>query len=387
MPVAPDGTAAAAVSLAQFGAHVMVATYGGDLTHGAAGPATATVEVAATPGSLLVSEFRLSGPAGTGDDYVELTNVSPNPLPLAGFQLTTSSGAVSTLPAGSPTLPSGRSFLVTGPGFSLGTVAHSDYAPGADLGAGGIAVLAPDTAKTVTDSVGPNIAGYHLGTPLPAFTGEPTEQYGWVRTQSAGLLKNSLSNGADFALVSATGGTVGGVQSMLGSASPTGLTDSWKHSAVLRSSLLDPSAAVGASPNRVVVKVKPGTPGMLTVRRVITNTTGGTVTAMKTRITAISEANGLGRGAAESGPTAFLRVINPVAATSDFTVTGAPVTVQNLGVDPPVGASTGGGLNTTLAVPLPVGGLAPGATVAVAFTFAADTPGSFWFGYDVEALG
>ena len=137
----------------------------------------------------------------------------------------------------------------------------------------------------------------------------------------------------------------------------------------------------------MVVKVKPGTPGMLTVRRVITNTTSGTVTAIKTRITAISEANGLGRGAAESSPTAFLRVINPVATTSDFTVTGAPVTVQNLGVDPPVVAGTGGGLNTTLAVPLPVGGLPPGATVAVAFTFAADTPGSFWFGYDVEALG
>ena len=145
MPVAPDGTAAAAVSLAQFGAHVMVATYGGDLAHGAAGPATATIKVAATPGTLLVSEFRLSGPAGTGDDYVELTNVSPNPLPLAGFQLTTSSGAVSTLPAGSPTLPSGRSFLVTGPGFSLGTVAHSDYAPGADLGAAAGSPCSPRT--------------------------------------------------------------------------------------------------------------------------------------------------------------------------------------------------------------------------------------------------
>ena len=140
-------------------------------------------------------------------------------------------------------------------------------------------------------------------------------------------------------------------------------------------------------PNRVVVRVKPGVPGSLQVRRTLTNTTTETVTTMKLRINSLSEANGLAPVVPVTGPKANLRVINPVAPSSTITVAGAPVTVLNLGVDGPATANPGGGLNSTLTVPLPSGGLAPGASVTVAITFAADTGGTFWFGYDVDTLG
>ena len=65
---------------------------------------------------------------------------------------------------------------------------------------------------------------------------------------------------------------------------------------------------------------------------------------------------------------------------------GATQTVQNLEVGSPNTATPGGGVNSTFAVPLPGGGLLAGASVDVSFTFAVDTRGTFWFGYDVDAL-
>ena len=314
--------------------------------------------------------------------------MGPNPIALPGFQVAASSGAITTLPIDSPTLPTGRSYLISGPAFSLAAIAHPDYPSGTDLGAGGIKVLAPDTAATATDAVGPNDPGYHLGTPLPAFTGTPTDQYAWVRTQATGYLKNTQDNAADFALVSAGGGLVGAVQSMLGSASPTGYTDPWPHTFQIRSTLADPAKAANQNPNRVVVKITPGHPGSLQVRRVLTNTTTGTVTSMTLRITTISEANGLTAPAsAGTGTKAQIRATNPATPTSTITVAGAPVTVHNLSIDPPVAANPGGGLNTTLTAPLPPGGLPPGTSMTVGLTFATDVSGTFWFNYAVDTLG
>ena len=45
----------------------------------------------------------------------------------------------------------------------------------------------------------------------------------------------------------------------------------------------------------------------------------------------------------------------------------------------------GGGLNSTLTVPLPEG-LPSGSSIDVAFTFQVDAGGPFWFGYDVDAM-
>lgn len=385
--VTGDGTAQVTVTLSAFGAHTIVAAYGGDPSHGTAASTLQTVQVIATAGSLIVGEFRLSGPAGPADQYVELANVSPNPLALAGFQLSSSSGVVTTLPGNSPVLPAGRSFLIGGTGYSLG--ANVDYAASTGLGSGGIAVLAPDTAKTATDAVGPGIAGFSLGLPLPPLVGSPTDQYAWVRTQQTSFLKNTQNNATDFALVSTSGGIVGGLQSMLGSPSPTGLADPWQHTFVLSSTLADPGVSANAAPNRVAIGVRPGVPGNLQVRRWITNTTAGTVTTLRVRLHSLSEANGLPyvSGLPVGTVTATLRAVNPATPTTEVTVSSVPMAVQNLSIDAPATAVPGGGLNTTYTVDLPPDGLGQGQSVLVGFTFAADTGGTFWFGYDVDTLG
>jgi hypothetical protein len=255
------------------------------------------------------------------------------------------------------------------------------------LGSGGVKVQAPDSAGTLTDAVGPSAAGYFLGTPLPTIAGTPTDQFAWVRTQQTSYLKNTANNLADFALVSTSGGLVGGVQSMLGSPAPTALTSPWQQTFSLTSTLLDPSLGAGVPPNRETVKVTPGIPGSLIVRRVITNHTADTITTMRVRLHSLSEANGLAPVVAlTSGATAAaLRAVNPAEPTTTITVGAQPVVVHNLSLDPPAAEIPGGGLNSTYTVPLPPGGLAPGATVAVAFSFAADVGGTFWFGYDVDA--
>jgi hypothetical protein len=150
------------------------------------------------------------------------------------------------------------------------------------------------------------------------------------------------------------------------------------------STLLDPGTAAARSPNRVVVA---GTPRHLVIRRTITNNTGATITAARVRVSALSERFGAAEPGVSTRPTtvAQLRAINPAAPTESVILSGGgSVLVQNLSVDAP-STGTGGGVNSTFTVPLPSDGLAPGASVNVAFTFAVDTGGTFWFGYDIDA--
>ncbi len=376
------GAASVQVTLPAFGVNTITAHYNGDGTHAAADSSTQLVEVTAYAGEVIVTEFRSSGPSGANDSYVELLNTGPT-VPLAGIVVSTSSGSSSTLPATAGLLGTGRSYLITGSAFSLTTVATSDYTT--TLGTGGIKLTAPDTALTQTDAVGPG-TGFHLGTGLPAMTGTPSAQYAWVRREIAGKAVDSHDNAADFVLVTRQGALVDGVQSTLGSASPTGTADPYQHNAGLTSTLLDPAIAVTAAPNRVVVT---GTPGTLTVRRTITNTSGATISAAKVRVTALSELHGQPQPGVGAQPAtvANLRVINPAAPTQSIRLSsGTTVTVNNLTVDAPSNPTPGGGLNSTLTLPLPDGGLAPGATINVAFTFAIDTRGTFWFGYDIDAI-
>jgi hypothetical protein len=334
---------------------------------------------------VVIDEFRLSGPGGSTDQYVELYNTGPA-VSLAGFALTAASGASVTVPSSAPTLPTGHAYLIAGGGYSLGGVAAADSAA-TSLGSNGLHVTAPDGAATVVDAVGSVVApaGFFAGTPLPGLSGSPTDQYAWVRLETGGVPVNTANNAADFALVSTTGGVIGGVQSTLGSPSPIASTSPTQANRVLRSTLLDTAQTAAAVPNRVYVR---GTPGLLTVRRTITNSSGSTITAAEVRMTSLSEANGGPQPGVSTQPPrpAALRLVNPLTATSQVSTGGGVVTVQNLGVDAPADAGHGGGLNTTLSIPLP-GGLAAGASVNIALTFAVDHGGTYWFGYDVDALG
>ena len=379
------GVATLTVPLPAFAANPVTADYPGDGTHTAATSNTSSVEVTGYTGEIIVNEFRSSGPGGADDSYIELYNTGAL-APLGGFTVATTSGTSITVPNDVGPVGTKGSYLITGGAFSLSSVANT-HQSASTLGSGGIRVRASDTAGTQTDAVGP-ATGYHRGTGLAALTGTPTDQYAWVRAQSAGRPADTGSNADDFRLVSTTGGLVGDVQSALGSPAPTGwVSGEPRHNGELPSTLLEPGVGPSATPNRAYT---PGSPGTLVIRRTITNNTGGYVPTVKVRITALSEANGAPWPGVGSQPTnvAHLRVVNPATATSSITVTGGgSVTVQNLSVDAPAyGATTGGGLNSTLTVPLPGNILAPGETVSIAITLAVDTTGTFWLGYNVDAL-
>lgn len=379
-----SGTATLTSALPAFGSNTITATYSGDRTHDAAVSTTVVVQVTAVTGSVIVNQFRLSGPGGAYDQYVELYNTGVA-VPLAGFKVATASGNVLTLPYNAPTLPQYHSYLAIGDDYSLNTVTAPDSSGVATLGTGGIQVIAPDGVPTVTDAVGSSSGAYSLGTPLPALNGTPTDQYAWVRLERAERPVNTSNNAADFKLVSTSGGLVGGVSSTLGTPSPRGVNSPWQHAATLTSTLLDTAAGENVSPNRVYVA---GSPGSLTLRRRITNNGTGYVSTARIRINALSEVNGAPLpGAITQPPThANLRIVNPATSTTSVTISGARVrTVSNLSLDAPAAASPGGGLASTLTVPLPGGELAPGSSVDVAFTFAVDNGGAYWFGYDVDA--
>lgn len=336
-----------------------------------------------TPGSLLITEFRTSGPNGNLDEYVELTNNTDGPLPMLGVQLQSSSGEYIDLTDPDAVVPAGGTYLVAAQSYSLTSVASPDLRSNNQLGTGGVRVFAP--GSVVTDAVGPNSEeGFHEGQGLPTFDSDPSAEYAWVRTQQTGAFKNTDDNLADFALVSTDGGVVGGVQSMLGSPSPTSMTSPWNRSSTITSTLIDPTKSANVAPNRVVTKVSGVPGGKIESRRVVTNNTGRTITELQLRLIDITEANGLTPLASvipPGSPIANLKAMDPQSAT--VTVNGQ--TVQNVRPAFPSAPGLGGGLNSTFTVPLPGDGLAPGASVDVGLTFEAANAGKFFFRYSTEA--
>lgn len=334
--------------------------------------------------SLLITEMRLSGPAGDGDQYVELTNITPGRLPLAGIAIQTASGGNVVLPDDAGSLPAGGTYLVTGPSYSLSAVAPSDFTSPSPLGSGGVRVLSPGENPLVVDAVGSadTTPGFFEGLGLPVFDSMPQAEYGWVRTQQTGLFRNTQVNASDFALVSTDGGIVGGVQSMLGSPSPTSRTTPWDHSSTITSTLLDPSKSPNVAPNRVITKT-PGTPGgRVESRRVVTNTTDRAVSSLQLRLIDITELDGLPPVTITPGsPIAALKAVRPSSPT--VTINGE--VVNNVSPASPSVAGVGGGLNSTFVVPLSAE-LAPGQSIDVGLTFDASTNGKFSFRYSTEAL-
>ena len=72
----------------------ITASFAGDSQFGASSSAATHVEAAATLGVAVVSEFRLAGPNGDGDEYIEITNVSPIALSPEGLEVQTATGSM-----------------------------------------------------------------------------------------------------------------------------------------------------------------------------------------------------------------------------------------------------------------------------------------------------
>jgi hypothetical protein len=262
--------------------------------------------------------------------------------------------------------------LIAGSQYSLASYAKPDLAPaGLDLPAtGGVALLAPD--QTVTDAVGPATAQppYIEGTGLPT-PSQSSSQLSFVRRSASGVPVDTNNNAADFQLVATDADSNDhGAGAVLGAPGPMDLAAPLQHNDIARSTLLDPTSPAGSVPNRVYDP----TTKTLTLRRTITNTSKTrTITALRLRITGITT----------YGTATGTQGILTVQSSTTETVGGK--TVEGLTLDQPPAQPGGGGLDSSLTVPLPSAGLAPGQSVNVDLVFHQVRAGPVAYSYNAEA--
>jgi hypothetical protein len=248
------------------------------------------------------------------------------------------------------------------------------------------------------DSVGYSsvtAVGYKEGPGLlPAAGITGAGQHSWVRQMISGTPQDTGDNAADFVLVDTRAAALDGVASILGAPGPqrgptttaytTSSAPSQKNAAFAVTNI-DPMQLSTAAPNRVrdYTPVTNGANGTLKFRRQFTNNTGFAVVALRYRVVSLTTLT----SASVPAGQADLRVLNSTAQPITLTDTST-VTAQALTVQTPAAQVNGGGLNSTLAegVITTIAPLANGASTAVEFNLGVQTPGSYRFRVNIEAL-
>ena len=338
-------------------------------------------------GSLMISEFRLRGPNGANDEFVEIYNDNGADHTVAsvdgssGYALVASDGVARFVIPNGTVIPAHRRYLgVNSVGYSLGaypagsgTTATGDATYTTNIADNaGIALFRTSNAVNFTlanrlDAVGS--AGeantlYKEGTGYATLTPFSID-YSFYRDLIGGSPKDSDNNSADFLFVD-TNGTSAGAGQRLGAPGPENLSSPSGENlaASLTVALLDPSAQVMATPNLVRDPTSDpannSTFGTVSIRRTFTNTGSQPITRLRFRITDLTTFPSPG-GVADLRP----RTSSAISAT----VGGIPVTVYGTTLEQPPAQPNGGGFNSSLSVNAVTlaAPLAPGASIHVQF--------------------
>lgn len=386
-------------------------------------PAIAYFLLGAQPlGSVLISEFRLSGPgqAGTSaepngtisqaetDEFVEIYNNTDSAIVVSttdgssGWSLVASDGVARfTIPNGTMIPARGHYLGVNSLGYSLGgypagngTFATSDISYTNDIpNNAGIALFNTSNVSNFVlanrlDAVGSASEAntlYKEGTGYPAVNPSNGPEHSWVRNLSSGLPKDTNVNSADFVFVDTTAND-SGAGAHLGAPGPENLSSPIQRNATIKASLVFPCVQSSASPNRVrdLTPVVNGSLGTLDIRRKFTNNTGASITRLRFRIVDITTA------VAPPG-TADLRAITssdvPIASGENPCGTGA-LTLRGSTLEEPPGQPIGGGLNSSLSVDTVTLGtpISAGASINLRLLLGVQQGGTFRFFVNVEAL-
>ncbi|MGQ0761486.1 MAG: Calx-beta domain-containing protein [Acidobacteriota bacterium] len=383
-------------------------------------------------GQLIISEFRLSGPGANAtaqahNEFIEIYNSTDQDLLVTttdgsdGWAVATSSGVeVFHIPNGT-TIPARGHFLGTNTnGYSLNDYGGTNAAAGdanwtTDVPDNtALAMFRTNNAANFNttnrlDSVGPNTEtntlyregpGYlPLAPPDLAQNLEHTF-FRQICVFQAGCLtpgrpRDTQDNGADFIFADTIGAATSAGQ-RLGSPGPENLTSPIKRDPAVNLLFLDATVSDGSTPNRernlTSDSANASLFGTLTIRRRVVNQTGGTVTRLRFRVIDMTTH--------PSGPLADLRlrsssdqVIGSINDPNTCASTGTPgtpsctVTVKGLTLEQPpnIPAANGGGLNTTVTLPLP-GGLPDGQSINVNLLLGVQKTGLFKFYLVIEAL-
>lgn len=376
------------------------------------GAPTLSIPQAAAPGQLLISEFRVRGPNGSHDEFIEIYNSSGADHTVAaafndgsqdGYGIAASDGVTRCyIPNGTVIPNRGHYLCVNSVGYSLaahpagnGTTATGDATYTLDIPDNdGVAIFNNTiaggyAAATRIDAVGSTSAPalYREGPglmPLAVFAVDSA----WVRDTCGkdGSLNtfgpcptsfptDSENNAADFFLVDPNGNCLADppgpdtcndlpanhpAKARLGAPGPENLSSPIQRNASFAADLFDPCVADTSVPNRErnTTAVPQGAFGTLEIRRTFTNNTGGNVTRLRFRVIDITTFPA-GTGIADLRPVTSGAIVVPVdRAPCGFGTSN--ITVQGTTLEQPPTQTIGGGFNSTLsagtitlATPLP----------------------------------
>ena len=373
-------------------------------------------------GQLIISEFRVRGPNGANDEFIEIYNNSGADHTVngggTGYGVAASNGVARCIIPDGTVIPNrGHYLCVNSVGYSLasypagnGTTATGDATYTTDIpDNAGIAIFNTSVAADFTianrmDAVGSTSEAntlYKEGTGYPTLTPFSID-YSFYRDlcgKSGSITtfgpctidtpKDTNNNAADFVFVD-TNGTSAGAGQRLGAPGPENLSSPIQRNASFAVNFLDPCVAGASPPNRVrdFTSDPPNnsTFGTLDLRRTIVNNTGGNVTRLRWRVIDLTTFPAPS-GIADLRP----RTSTAVVVTVDRAPCGSGtsnVTVQGTTLEQPPSQLNGGGFNSsmssgtvTLATPL-----ANGASLDVRFLLGIQQTGSFKFYLNVEAL-
>jgi uncharacterized repeat protein (TIGR01451 family) len=358
---------------------------------------------------VLISEFRLSGPGGSEDDYIELycnrnTDCNIGGISLRGYDPVNAGDFSMTFPP-QTVIPARQYFLV---GDSRGYSLSSYGAPNIDVALSqpeepdppfffhdneGLQLIGSDE-PTVIDSVGftggGNEAQYVEGTGLQRASSRPADQYAYVRKRTMetdGLPQDSNNNANDFVLVSVTGTAHAGISALpvLGAPGPQGLTSPLTYSnSQVTGVLVDQTKSKDDDPNRV--RVGSGNSGTLSIRRSFTNNTGVTLDYLGFRVIEITTLN----SPTEVEGQAELRLVTSSSTAADVPSRGGIIDIfgTTLEYDNALEPQqpNGGGLNSSVFTNFSESGIfQPNATVDVQFLMNVVKSGSYRIFVYVEA--
>jgi uncharacterized repeat protein (TIGR01451 family) len=317
---------------------------------------------------VLISEFRLSGPGGNSDEYIELYCNRDTDCDIGGASIRSFDPNVGDFSITFPfqTIIPARQFLLMAdttqyslPGYATPDFdVHDPMIPDFFIDNEGIQLIGNDE-PIVIDSVGfiggGNEESYIEGTGLQRATGpRPAEQYAYVRRRETGPLVDTDNNAADFVLVSVTGTAHPGITAppVLGAPGPQSLSSpkSYKNTQ-MTGSLVEPAADAHITPNRV--RVGTGDTGTLSIRRTITNNTNQTFDYVRFRVIDIPTLNSPN----PTGTRAQLRLVTSGDAETFVNSETRQVIIRGTILEYDSGTEpvqpNGGGLNSSVRANLP----------------------------------
>lgn len=387
---------------------------------------TPFVGTTATAGQLLISEFRLRGPSGANDEFIEIYNNSGADHIVAdsgagtGYAIAASNGvARCVIPSGTLIPNRGHYLCTNSAAYSLSGNATGDATYATDIpDNAGIALFNTSVAANFTlanrlDAVGSTSEAntlYKEGTGYPALTSFSID-YAFVRDEcgkggsitnfglclSGGAYVDTNNNAVDFYFVDSNGTSAGAGQ-RLGAPGPQNLASPIQRNSVFGFLFLDSTIGAANPPNRVrdftSDPANNSTFGTIDFRRRVVNNTGAPVTRLRYRIidvTTFPAPSGIADLRSRTSSLVVVSGINDSAtclASNGVATTPCTVKVQGTTLQQPPSQPNGGAFNSTwssgtitLGTPL-----VNGASINIRLLFGIQQTGNFKFYMNIEAL-